>query len=310
MRKRLNNLKMKNMKITVSVGIPSYNEEANIKNLLQVLLNQALDGFELKAIIVVSDGSTDRTVELVRSVQDERIKLIEFTKRNGAEKAQNKIIKVAKGDILVMLDADVLPETENFILNIIKPILKDNKVGLVGADTKSFPSRNLSEKIIAESHEFKKNIYKNINRGNNIYLCHGRARAFSQAFYTQIRWPECGGAEDAFSYLSCIDKGFKFIFEPSASVRFRSPQVLSDHLLQSRRFIRGRKLMESYFHPQFVRNEYKIPLPLILKHTILFFLKNTFLTTSFILIHLYARLTLKSFHEPKWEIAKSTKILN
>lgn len=294
----------------VSIGIPAYNEEANIKNLLLCLLAQNQQKFTLEEIIVVSDGSTDTTVEQVRSVKDERIKLIEFNKRNGAAKAQNKIIKIASSDILVMLDADVLPETESFILNIIKPMLKDNRVGLVGADTNSLPPKNLLEKIIAESHEYKKNIYRNINRGNNIYLCHGRARAFSKAFYKEIRWPQLKEAEDAFSYLSCIHKGFKFVFEPSASVCFRSPQMLSDHLLQSKRFIQGRKLMEKYFPPQFVRNEYKIASPLLLKYTILFFLKNAFLAISFIVIHLYARLTTKSTYEPNLKIAKSTKILN
>ena len=50
-----------NKKLTVSVGIPAYDEEANIKSLLEAILQQRQENFILKSIIVVSDGSTDRT---------------------------------------------------------------------------------------------------------------------------------------------------------------------------------------------------------------------------------------------------------
>ena len=49
-------------KLTVTIGIPAYNEEANVRNLLVSLLAQKETNFKLQEIIVVSDGSTDKTV--------------------------------------------------------------------------------------------------------------------------------------------------------------------------------------------------------------------------------------------------------
>ena len=52
-----------NQKPTIEIGIPALNEEANIGYLIESLLKQDKSGYELKRILVSSDGSTDRTVE-------------------------------------------------------------------------------------------------------------------------------------------------------------------------------------------------------------------------------------------------------
>ena len=56
---------MKNS-LTLTVGIPAYNEEANIIQLIDDILKQEYDGLELMKVIVSSDASTDSTDELVR----------------------------------------------------------------------------------------------------------------------------------------------------------------------------------------------------------------------------------------------------
>ena len=47
---------------SITIGIPAYNEEANIKYLLKLLLNQKIKNAAIHEVIVVSDGSTDGTV--------------------------------------------------------------------------------------------------------------------------------------------------------------------------------------------------------------------------------------------------------
>ena len=54
-------------KLTVTIGIPAYNEEKNIGRLLKSLSNQKGDDFTLNEIVVLSDGSTDMTNEIVHS---------------------------------------------------------------------------------------------------------------------------------------------------------------------------------------------------------------------------------------------------
>ena len=70
-------------KPTVTIGIPAYNEEANIKNLLDSILSQIQNNFIIDEIIVVSDGSSDKTADIVRSLNNSLINLIEDKERLG-----------------------------------------------------------------------------------------------------------------------------------------------------------------------------------------------------------------------------------
>src|SRR3989344_7485395 len=167
-------------KLTVTIGIPAYNEEANIGKLLRVLLAQKQNNFVLKEILVVSDGSTDETDNIVTSFNNPAIHLIRNTKRLGQPKVQNLIADKANTDILVLINADVLPRYKNFLAEIIRSFYIDNKIGIVGADTLSANSQTFFEKMIITAREFKKSIYEKVNNGSNVYLCHGRARALSK----------------------------------------------------------------------------------------------------------------------------------
>lgn len=87
-----------------SVVIPLYNKKDFIKQTLESVLNQSVHDFE---IIVVDDGSTDGSSEIVHSIQDSRIRLIS-QKNQGVSKARNTGIKNSTGDYICFLDADDL----------------------------------------------------------------------------------------------------------------------------------------------------------------------------------------------------------
>lgn len=100
----------------VSVIIPAYNEEYNIKHCLESILNVDYPKDKLE-IIVVNDGSTDRTLEILESYP--RIKIINFTKNMGVGAARNSGIENAKGEILLFLDADCIADK-----NLVKEHVK------------------------------------------------------------------------------------------------------------------------------------------------------------------------------------------
>src|SRR5258708_24270330 len=116
---------------SVSVGIPAYNEESNIIFLINSILNQKLSGIILNEIIIVCDGCNDKTVSLVKSLKNNKIKLIVNSERQGKVSSMNKMIKIANGDILIVLDADILPADNNFLVNISLPIVANNNIGVV-----------------------------------------------------------------------------------------------------------------------------------------------------------------------------------
>jgi len=85
-----------------SVIIPLYNKEAYIERAIRSVLNQTYQEFE---IVVVDDGSTDKSAEIVRQIDDKRIKL--FRKKNGGvSDARNYGINNATYDYIAFLDAD------------------------------------------------------------------------------------------------------------------------------------------------------------------------------------------------------------
>ena len=132
-------------KISLSIGIPAHNEEANIGRLLQNLLTQPLeDPVLLEEIIVVTSGCTDGTEEIVEEIAgtDKRVKHISEEERRGKSSALNIILRNAQDkDILVMLSADNLPE-KGSLNNIIKPLIEEEKAGCVSSHPTPVNDRN------------------------------------------------------------------------------------------------------------------------------------------------------------------------
>ena len=87
-----------------SIIIPLYNKEKFIENTIRSVLGQSFEDFEL---IVVNDGSTDKSLELVNKLKDKRIKTYSISNA-GVSKARNFGIQKATSKLIVFLDADDL----------------------------------------------------------------------------------------------------------------------------------------------------------------------------------------------------------
>lgn len=110
---------------SVSVIIPAYNEEKNIRNCLEAVYSSDYPGNKLE-VIVVDDGSSDRTVEVAGRFKGTRILKQEHV---GKVDALNLGFEKSSGDVVITLDADVMVE-KDFIKNTVKPF-SDEKVGAV-----------------------------------------------------------------------------------------------------------------------------------------------------------------------------------
>lgn len=86
----------------VSVIIPTYNYGKYIERAIDSILTQTYQDFE---IIVVDDGSTDNTGEIIRSKQNDKIRYF-YQENKGAPSARNKGIKESIGKYIAFLDAD------------------------------------------------------------------------------------------------------------------------------------------------------------------------------------------------------------
>ena len=90
-------------KPTVSVVIPTYCRAHLLGRAIQSVLNQTYQDLE---IIIVDDGSSDNTDEVVKSLKDERIRYIRHEKNKGATAARNTGIKAARGEYIAFQDSD------------------------------------------------------------------------------------------------------------------------------------------------------------------------------------------------------------
>lgn len=103
----------------LSVIIPVYNEEKNIKPLLKRLL-PVIEKYSYE-VIFISDGSTDKTVEYIKKITEEnkKVKLISFVRNFGHQAALTAGYRFAKGDCVVSIDAD-LQDPPELIDQLIK----------------------------------------------------------------------------------------------------------------------------------------------------------------------------------------------
>ena len=93
----------KNGKPKVSVIMSVYNGEKYLREAIESILNQTFTDFEF---IIVNDGSTDNSLEIIQSYNDERIRIINNEKNIGLTKSLNKALKQAKGEYIARQDAD------------------------------------------------------------------------------------------------------------------------------------------------------------------------------------------------------------
>lgn len=114
----------------LSIIIPVYNVEKYINKCLDSVLGSTLKDLE---IIVINDGSTDSSLELIKKYKDKRIVLID-KKNGGVASARNEGLKVATGDYITFLDSDDYVD-ENMYKDMLDKAIEGN-YDLVACDTK------------------------------------------------------------------------------------------------------------------------------------------------------------------------------
>jgi len=111
-RKRLFDYPITDKKYTISVLVPAYNEEKTIKDTILAIFN--ID-YPIEELIVINDGSSDKTREIVEGLLKKYPKLKLINKANsGKGDSLNQGIKISKGELVVVVDADSYPSKDSF----------------------------------------------------------------------------------------------------------------------------------------------------------------------------------------------------
>lgn len=113
----------------VSVAIAAYNEEAFLEGTIRSIL---ACGFPCQ-LIVVDDGSTDRTPEILARYAS-RLDVVRHPSNRGKGAAVASAMDVARGDIIVLCDAHLLGLDQHHLLTLVSPLLRGETQAVLGIE--------------------------------------------------------------------------------------------------------------------------------------------------------------------------------
>jgi len=232
-------------KIKVTIGIPAYNEEANILKLLHSVLEQSEQGYEICEILVMSDCSVDRTEELVRSLGHPKIKLFADRVRKGKPSRLSQIFREAKGDVVVLVDADCVLLKEG-VSHLMVMFRQDPGVVLVGGTLEPKGIESEVQKALSSSVRVRQSIAREYKGGKSVYSFSGTLMALPREFAKKITIPSTVG-DDAYIYFTALKHNMRVASTPTISGNFYLPYNISDYMKQANRFSDSQKMMEKFF---------------------------------------------------------------
>ncbi|MFN3966201.1 MAG: glycosyltransferase [Endomicrobiia bacterium] len=221
----------------ISIIIPVRNGEKTIEKCISSIFNLDYSDYEL---IVVNDGSTDRTEEIINNVitqfieKKNKFKLIK-TEGVGPSEARNIAIREAKGEFIAFTDADCIVD-KNWLNELLKGFSSNDVVGVGGSQLTPEDDTDFSKKI----HEFMNRIgfvteyikstkdkaLKEVSHNPTCNVMY-RKKIFSEiGGFLKGLWPN----EDVEFDLRVKKKGYKLIYNPSAVVYHYRPDSLKKFL--------------------------------------------------------------------------------
>lgn len=113
----------------ISIVMPIYNRQQYVKSAIDSILNQTFTNFEF---IIVNDGSTDSTLEILQSYKDERLVIINNEVNKGIVYSRNRGLKAARGNFIGMFDSDDIALPNKFEIQH-KFLTNNPEFAMVGA---------------------------------------------------------------------------------------------------------------------------------------------------------------------------------
>lgn len=127
-------------KPAVTVLMPVYNGERYLREAIESILNQSFKNFEF---LIIDDGSTDRSVVIVKSYRDPRIRLIRHNKNQKLITTLNEGIRLAKASLIARMDADDISSTER-LARQVEFLQRHPGVVLVGCSFEAIDEKGLT----------------------------------------------------------------------------------------------------------------------------------------------------------------------
>ena len=299
-------------KYTVSIGIPAFNEEKTIAQLLRSIFTQRGNHFVLEKVYVGIDGSVDNTEKIVKKIHNTHLKILKSSKREGKATRLNEFFKTSVSDILIIFDADIIID-DQYLIDKLTVQFNDKKIGLVSADNQPVCPATFLGKTWYASEKLWYEIRKNVNEGDSVYNNSGCSVAFRREFARSINLPKETIADQQFIYIYSVIKKWKFYFARNANIYYLPPSTWKDILTQFTRSLGEDNFFRKNFGTKW--DEYfKIPKKNKFFGTIRSFIKDPFYTLAAILLLFFLNSFVVVPNSQStygfWDSIESSKLIN
>lgn len=306
---------MKLNKTTISIGIPAYNEEKNIINMLESVVKQKSESYVLEKIMVISDGSSDSTEKKVRNFgkKNRLVSLKADRKRLGKAERLNQLYRLNRSDFLGTFDADIVLERDCELELMMQVITSNKDLNVAAANQIPAKSKTLMGKFSRMSFFMFYEAAKKYRNGNNVHCLQGSSSIIRKKFAKTLKMPKGTSVDQGYLYAKSIEKNRNaFAFVKDTRIIFNPISTFKDwKVLGFRTLISDKENMAKLFGRKILK-EYKIPKELIYQSMVKCFLINPFEASGAILMNMYIRKfptgVNKAFHGAGiWEVVSSSK---
>ena len=226
----------------VSVIIPALNEERTIRECLVSLLTMDYPA-ERREIMVVDNGSTDRTAEIVKSLPVRYLQ----EERRGASYARNRGIEASNGEILAFTDADCVVTT-GWLRELVLGFEGDG-IGGVEGETVAYLPVTPAEQYRARrrSSSYLERVNDPLSPYANTANVAFRREVFQQIGLFDTRFSPAGGEDVDFSWRFLRETDLKLRHNPRAVVFYRCRSTVWGFVSQQMRNGRGLAILQAKY---------------------------------------------------------------
>ncbi len=228
-----------------TILIPAHNEEKVIGKTVEAMMKLNYPKDKLQ-IIVINDGSKDRTGEIVNSYseKDSRVELFNIPEGEGGKgksRTLNSGIKAARGEIISIYDADNTPD-ENALRYLVAQLLLHKELGaVIGKFRTVNKNRNFLTKFInIETLSFQSMLQAGRWQMHNISTLPGTNFVMWSWLIKKLGgWDEEALTEDSELSIRIYEEGYKIKFIPYAITYEQEPESWRVWIKQRTRWVRG-----------------------------------------------------------------------
>ena len=234
-------------KYSVSILIPAYNEQDSLEGTVKTVLGS--DYGNILEVIIINDGSIDNTLKIARELERRYSKVKIFDKKNsGKADSLNQALKIAKGELVAIIDADSYPDRH--ALSSMIGFFEDEKVGAVTTRILVKQRDSFLRKMQAIEYKVIAFTRKLLGFIDSIYVTPGPLALYRKDILIKIGgFDKKNMTEDIEAAWRMLSRGYKIKMSYVAKVTTVAPNTVRKWLTQRIRWnIGGYQTILKYKH--------------------------------------------------------------